>query len=91
MGPRNRQAKGRRTCLYCYEPLRVERGPEACPSCGVVQSRQEQDGVWSLEPKLLFWQKVLRGGGVVLTALVGLALFRVMDSASLPWGLGLLF
>ena len=90
MGPRNRQAKGRRTCLYCYEPFRVERGPEACPGCAAVQSRQDQERWWSREPGLLRWQRSLQVAGVALTAAVGVLLARVMDPAMLPWGLGLL-
>ncbi|HPF14739.1 MAG: hypothetical protein H6830_06155 [Planctomycetes bacterium] len=84
-----RLARGRRTCLVCYAPFRVERGVQACPVCGWEQSKQQQDRYWSREPGLVRAEGWLRVGALFATLGLGVALGFVMDASSLVWGLGL--
>ncbi len=85
-----RSARGRRTCLYCYAPFRVERGTQACPDCGAEQSRLDQERWWTREARFVGIEKGLKVGALLLTALLGVVLTQVMDVTSLPWGIGLL-
>ncbi len=89
---RKRQGLGRRTCLYCFHPFRIERGEAPCPECGQVQSKAEQQKYWTLHPRWVRFQVMARIGGIAIT--FGLAVFLANqiggDGASLFWGLGLL-
>ncbi len=89
---KKRQGLGRRTCLYCFHPFRIERGSGQCPACGEAQSKAEQDLYWTLQPKWKRRRDLARGGGVLVV--LGLAVFLGIqvggDGAALFWGLGLL-
>ncbi|MDF1836749.1 MAG: hypothetical protein P1V35_02675 [Planctomycetota bacterium] len=89
---RRRKGLGRRTCLYCFRPFRIERGSAECPVCGEMQSRAEQERYWTLQPKWRRIQSIARVGGIaVMWALAGIVGYHAgVDGTSLFWGLGLL-
>ncbi|MCP5021621.1 MAG: hypothetical protein GY930_07570 [bacterium] len=89
---RKRQGLGRRTCLYCFHPFRIERGEAPCPKCGEAQTKAEQEKYWTLHAKWVRLQVLARIGGIAITAGLGLFLgIQVWgDGSSLFWGLGLL-
>jgi hypothetical protein len=89
---RRRQKLGRRTCLYCYLALRIERGEAACPRCNALQTKAQQEVFWTLHPLWVKRQRMARGVGML--AILLLAVFLGVqvggDGVALFWGLGLL-
>ena len=89
---KKRSGLGRRTCLYCFHPFRIERGSAPCPACGEAQSKAQQDRFWTLRPNAKFIQATARVGGIgvmlIFAAVVGY--HADLDGTSLFWGGGLL-
>ncbi|MBL4769893.1 MAG: hypothetical protein JKY61_01800 [Planctomycetes bacterium] len=92
MTGKRRQGLGKRTCLYCFQAFRIERGKVPCPACGEEQSKLQQDRFWTLQPLWVKRQVLARGVAVALLLALGgfLAVQVGDDGVSLFWGLGLL-
>ena len=68
---RARRSPGRAYCLYCYGPMAEIRGAsEPCPRCGEVNLKVDRREHWTLEPRLVRLEALLKA----LTVALALAL-----------------